>query len=129
MATPIRIRFQGVVPSPELTRSIEQAARALSLSPAALADWQIAVQRWHHHHAQGAYYRVEIEITLAHKAIKIARESALNAPREQLGALIEGAFASDEHSLQMLASDANAGRHVLLHSAEERRLHALHGSV
>lgn len=125
----IRVLYQGVTSSPELASKIAQHASALASSPAAIVDWQIALQRWHRHHGQGAYYRVALEVMLAHKAIKVSRESELDAPREALAALVDETFASVERSLRLLASDADAGRHLIAHSAEERRLHALHGSL
>jgi len=128
MQPSLRIRYQGVVPSSKLSEAVEQHSRALSPFLGAIVDWQIGLQRWHQHHQQGAHYRVEIEVVLAHKSIKLSRESALGAPREALDALIEAIFAGVERSLQTLGRDADTGRHLLAHSPEERRKHGLHAA-
>jgi hypothetical protein len=127
MKEPIRVSYQGVVPSAALRDSVARQLQRLEPFRAAMDDCRLELQRWHQHHQQGTSYRVALEVDVPARAITLAREAPQEPDSRALERLLQNTVDAAERALSMLQADPQLGRHLASHSADARRLHALHG--
>jgi hypothetical protein len=129
MNEPIRVTYQGVVPSDALRQVVARQLQRLEPFRAAMEDGHLELQRWHHHHQQGTSYRVALEVDVPKRAIKLSREAAQESDPRALERLLQNAVDAAERALNVLQAEPLLGRHHLAatQAEEARRLHALHG--
>ena len=125
MKESIRVTYQGVVPSDALRDLVQRQLQRLEPFRAGMQDCHLELQRWHHHHQEGVSYRVAIEVDVPERALKLSREAPLETDRRAIEHLLQHTVDAAERALTALSLEPRLGRHLLAHSDEARRLHAL----
>jgi ribosome-associated translation inhibitor RaiA len=101
MKTPLQIVMTDVPASPEMRKTVEEAATALERYYDRITSCRVSIARPDAKHRSGGQFDVHISILLpGRKEITVSRHAADEGEREHLAAAVRGAFAQARRQLQ-----------------------------
>lgn len=100
MATPVRITFRDMDPTPTVETRIKEAVEKLSALTGGITSCHVVVEAPHKHHHKGRLFHVCIDLTVPGKEIAVGRHHAERISHTDVFVALRDAFRAARRALQ-----------------------------